>query len=228
MNNPLNMVDPSGLCADSFDESGCGGGGFGFGDPWGEDPGIPQAQGPAHTSSHTPFPIPGGGFNWQNWLFGPMCQPDPAGLNPCAKSFASNDPCAKYVCVSDSAEPDGCVDAEVSAGSCVENGLPPDCLQVSGMPVCKFPVDKYNLFEKGKTNYRDSLPFCSTHVTVDNSTGETQSHVDLFNPGVPFPSDSNAGGLLSIPLHMIFDVIPDYIFRKTGDYVLPAGRTACQ
>lgn len=52
--------------------------------------------------------------------------------------------------------------------------------------------------------------------------------MDLFNPSVPLPSDSAAGGLLSIPFHIIFDAIPDFIFRETGGYILPAGRTACQ
>jgi hypothetical protein len=32
----------------------------------------------------------------------------------------------------------------------------------------------------------------------------------------------------SIPLHLIFDALPDAIYRATGMYLIPAGRTACQ
>ena len=87
MNNPLNMVDPTGLCGDSFDGSGCGGGGGFGGAPWGEDPPLPGPDLPGYIPGHTPFPTPGGGFNWRNWLFGPGCQPTPAGNNPCIQSW---------------------------------------------------------------------------------------------------------------------------------------------
>jgi RHS repeat-associated protein len=89
--------------------------------------------------------------------------------------------------------------------------------------------NKYNLMEKGQSNYRDLNPLCSTHATVDQTTGQTQSHVDLFNPSVPLPAyyPVDVSGA-SIPLHLIFDALPDAIYRATGMYLIPAGRTACQ
>jgi hypothetical protein len=45
---------------------------------------------------------------------------------------------------------------------------------VNGSTVCKTPLDRLNLLEVGKTSYRDCLPICSTHVTVDKSTGKVQ------------------------------------------------------
>jgi hypothetical protein len=36
--------------------------------------------------------------------------------------------------------------------------------------------------ERGKTRLRDSKWFCSTHVTIDQATGQVQSHVELFDP----------------------------------------------
>ena len=106
---------------------------------------------------------------------------------------------------------------------------PSNCMVVNGTTVCKSPIDKLNPMEGGKTNYRDSLPICSAHATVNNSTGVTQTHTDLFNPqgSIPFI----APGVPSIPLlpfHLLFDALPDLIFNTTGNYFLPAGRNLCQ
>ncbi len=101
---------------------------------------------------------------------------------------------------------------------------------VNGHYVFPSNIDnKYNLMEKGQSNFRDLNPLCSTHVTVDQATGQTQSHIDLFNPSVPLPAyyPVDVSGA-SIPLHLVFDAIPDAIYRATGMYLIPAGRTACQ
>jgi RHS repeat-associated protein len=101
------------------------------------------------------------------------------------------------------------------------------CMNVNGNYVCPSSIDnKYNGMEKGKDNFRDFNPLCSTHVTVDQTTGQVESHVDLFNPSVPFPAPYPVD--LSIPLHLLYDSAPDWIYRKTGMYLVPAGRTACQ
>src|SRR5260370_14458261 len=114
--------------------------------------------------------------------------------------------------------------------SSLETALAPNnCIVVNGSTVCKSPIDKLNPMEKGKTSYRDSLPICSTHVTVDNSTGETQSHTDLFNPQGSIPSA--APGVPNIPLlpfHFVFDAIPDLIYQTTGNYFFPAARNQCR
>src|SRR5690349_6817610 len=52
----------------------------------------PMAQGPAHTASHTPFPIPGQGIDWFNLLFGP---PDPSHL---IFHAVGGPPCASWLC----------------------------------------------------------------------------------------------------------------------------------
>ena len=92
INNPMNLVDPTGM---DFEDLGLGGGDFGGGFGGGgcdfcEQPPIPvlspSLPGPfgGLPGTNSPFPTPGGGFNWQNWLFGPMCQAKFAGLpNPC-------------------------------------------------------------------------------------------------------------------------------------------------
>jgi hypothetical protein len=99
-------------------------------------------------------------------------------------------------------------------------------MNVNGNYVCPTTVDKYNLMGKGKTNLRDFNITCSTHVTIDQSTGQVQSHVDLFNPQpLPIPFVSPA---VPVGLHLIYDVIPDAIYRTTGMYLVPAGRSACQ
>lgn len=56
-----------------------------------------------------------------DWLFGPGCQPTPAGNNPCIMPFtqAQQDPCTKWVCVNDSSDPsNGCIEDGGSSGGC--------------------------------------------------------------------------------------------------------------
>ena len=87
MNNPLNMIDPTGL--DFEGDGGDGGDGGDDGCDFCEGGGSsvpPIMQGPAHTSGHTPFPVPGQGIDWLNWLFGPACTGGPIG-NPCITSY---------------------------------------------------------------------------------------------------------------------------------------------
>jgi hypothetical protein len=101
------------------------------------------------------------------------------------------------------------------------------CMNVNGSYVCPTTVDKYNPMEKGQDNLRDFNDMCSTHVTIDQSTGQVKSHVDLFNPQplpLPYPVDSPA---IPVALHVIFDGIPDLIYRSTGMYLVPAGRNLC-
>jgi RHS repeat-associated protein len=102
-------------------------------------------------------------------------------------------------------------------------GAPNNCISPG---VCKSKIDNMNLMEKGKTNYRDPLSICSTHTTVDNSTGATTSHVDLFNPGTSLPTMN--GSIPLLPFHLLFDAFPDFVYNKTGFYPWPAGRTLCQ
>jgi hypothetical protein len=85
-----------------------------------------------------------------------------------------------------------------------------------------------NLMEKGKTSYRDPFSICSIHKTVDNSTGAPSSHVDLFNPGTSIPTGPITGNIPALPFHLLFDALPDAIYRVTGSYLLPAGRGLCQ
>jgi RHS repeat-associated protein len=94
--------------------------------------------------------------------------------------------------------------------------------------VCQSKIDNLNLMEKGKTNYRDPFSICSTHTTVDNSTGATSSHVDLFNPGTSIPTGPMTGNIPALPFHLLFDALPDAIYNLTGHYLLPAGRGLCQ
>lgn len=105
-----------------------------------------------------------------------------------------------------------------ASGIAPNNGISPG--------VCKSKIDNMNLMEKGKTNYRDPLPICSTHTTVDNSTGATNSHVDLFNPKTSLPTMN--GSIPLLPFHLLFDAFPDFVYNKTGFYPWPAGRTLCQ
>jgi hypothetical protein len=103
-------------------------------------------------------------------------------------------------------------------------------MNVNGNYVCPSSIDnKYNGMEKGKDNFRDFNPFCSTHVTVDQTTGQVDSHVDLVNPAFsppPFPGPTLPG--VYPALHFIYDAVPDKIYRITGMYLIPAGRTVCQ
>jgi hypothetical protein len=86
----------------------------------------------------------------------------------------------------------------------------------NGKSVCPSPADKYNFLHPGKTNYRDSNSRCSQHTTVDNKTGQVQSHIDEFNPNDYFLE------------HVFLDVIPDVIFDITGSYLFPTGNQFCQ
>jgi hypothetical protein len=106
------------------------------------------------------------------------------------------------------------IDPVVAPKNCVSPG------------VCKSKIDNLNLMEKGKTSYRDPFSICSTHTTVDNSTGATSSHVDLFNPGASLPTMN--GSIPLLPFHLLFDAFPDFIYNKTGLYPWPAGRGLCQ
>jgi len=64
------------------------------------------------------------------------------------------------------------------------------------------------LFASGQTNYHDSNSQCSQHTTVNNKTGQVQSHIDEFNPNDYFMN------------HVILDVIPDVIYDITGSVAL--------
>jgi hypothetical protein len=103
-----------------------------------------------------------------------------------------------------------------------------NCMVVNGTTVCKSSIDIANLMELGKTSYRDALPFCSTHVTVNNSTGQVdRDHPDLFNPQGSIPSPPGIPNVPLLPFHLLFDALPDAIYRVTGSYILPAGRNHC-
>jgi RHS repeat-associated protein len=106
-----------------------------------------------------------------------------------------------------------------------QGSAPNNCISPG---VCKSKIDNMNLMEKGKTSYRDAFSICSTHTTVDNSTGATSSHVDLFNPGTSIPTGPITGNIPALPFHLLFDALPDAIYRVTGSYLLPAGRGLCQ
>ena len=102
----------------------------------------------------------------------------------------------------------------------------PPCQNVNGSYVCPTNIDKYNPMERGKTNLRDFNLFCSTHVTIDQTTGETASHVDLVNPE-PLPVGPVSPAVWPV-LHVIYDGFPDLIYRTTGHYLVPPGRSMCQ
>ena len=100
------------------------------------------------------------------------------------------------------------------------------CMNVNGSYVCPTNIDKYNPMERGKTNLRDFNLFCSTHVTIDQTTGQTASHVDLVNPE-PLPVGPVSPAVWPV-LHVIYDGFPDLIYRTTGMYLVPPGRSLCQ
>lgn len=98
-----------------------------------------------------------------------------------------------------------------------------------GGTICKSTIDRLNLMERGKTSYRDVLPICSTHVIIDDTTGQAASHLDLFNPQGFLPSYSPwLPDIPLLPLHLVFDALPDAIYRVTGRYLIPSGRSNCQ
>jgi len=100
------------------------------------------------------------------------------------------------------------------------------CQNVNGTTVCPTTIDKYNPMERGKTNLRDFNLFCSTHVTIDQTTGQTASHVDLVNPQ-PLPVGPVSPAVWPV-LHVIYDGFPDLVYRTTGHYLVPPGRSMCQ
>jgi RHS repeat-associated protein len=100
------------------------------------------------------------------------------------------------------------------------------CQNVNGATVCPTTIDKYNPMERGKTNLRDFNLFCSTHVTIDQTTGQTASHVDLVNPQ-PLPVGPVSPAVWPV-LHVIYDGFPDLVYRTTGHYLVPPGRSMCQ
>ena len=91
MNNPLNMIDPTGL---DFEGDGGDGGDPGIGDgcDFCEAPPVGGPTLPGYSSSHTPFPVPGQGIDWLNWLFGPACTGGPIG-NPCVITNITSTAC---------------------------------------------------------------------------------------------------------------------------------------
>lgn len=207
-NNPLSLTDALGLDADcvSGDDNQADSGDDECGSSDnngdnGDDPGlIPGSQRGDYPQSDCDGPND------------PTCQPPPPppddGCDPsdpvCAASIAG------FLAANSQQQP--------SLASAPNNCVSPG--------VCKSTIDNLNPMERGKTSYRDSLPFCSTHTTVDNSTGATNSHVDLFNPGASAPTMN--GNIPLLPFHLVFDALPDAIYRVTGSYLLPAGRELCQ
>jgi hypothetical protein len=117
----------------------------------------------------------------------------------------------------------GCTNAaprtiSLKAGGAPSNGIgakPNGCMVVNGRTVCPSPIDKYNFLHPGQTNYRDSNSRCSQHTTVNNKTGQVQSHIDEFNPNDYFLN------------HVILHVIPDVIYDITGSYLFPTGNQFC-
>jgi len=103
-------------------------------------------------------------------------------------------------------------------------GLPADALAQANNGLHPTTIDKYNTMHPGMINLRDSNWFCSTHVLVDPSTGQTESHVDLFNPE---PTQDQPSPTL-FWLHIIYDAAPDKIYRWTGVYPVPPGRSLRQ
>ncbi|HTC48904.1 MAG TPA: hypothetical protein VK722_16385 [Candidatus Aquilonibacter sp.] len=110
----------------------------------------------------------------------------------------------------------------LAQGPAANNGY----MVVNGNYVFPTKIDKYNPMEQGKDNYRDLNTFCSTHVTVDQTTGQVQSHVDLVNPE-PLPTGPVSPVVWPI-LHVVYDGFPDLVYRATGMYLVPPGRSQCQ
>jgi hypothetical protein len=110
----------------------------------------------------------------------------------------------------------------LAQGPAANNGY----MVVNGNYVFPTKIDKYNPMEQGKDNYRDLNTFCSTHVTVDQTTGQVQSYVDLVNPE-PLPTGPVSPVVWPI-LHVVYDGFPDLVYRATGMYLVPPGRSQCQ
>ena len=213
INNPLAMTDPLGLCLDN-DKTTCFASGGGV--PWASSgcSVVSLDGGPQICTNFT-----GTTIDWLGVTFGPSgprydggcpgCVPAAFALGSLGSSTSGN--CYYFL-----ADP---------CGGAANNGSG-GCMNVNGNYVCPTTVDKYNLMEKGMTNLRDFNITCSTHVTIDQSNGQVQSHVDLFNPQ-PLPIPGVSPGV-PVGLHLIYDVIPDAIYRTTGMYLVPAGRSACQ
>ena len=83
----------------------------------------------------------------------------------------------------------------------------------------------------GAISVRDAKSVCSVHVVMDGSSGAP--HIDMINPASP-PALSMEPGVVTdlfdiawALLHVGFDAVPDGIYRKTGKYIVPAGRDSC-
>jgi hypothetical protein len=59
----------------------------------------------------------------------------------------------------------------LAQGPAANNGY----MVVNGNYVFPTKIDKYNPMEQGKDNYHDLNTFCSTHVTVDQTTGRCRA-----------------------------------------------------
>jgi RHS repeat-associated protein len=214
MNNPLALVDPSGLeaesCADgdgggSSDEMSCGydnggtdGGGGGGGGDGGGGGGCDDADACVTTS-------------------------DPSGCDYADACVTTSNP------PEESTTQDGCDagcwtppeqtvtnDPSGAPSNPTQNG----CKVVNGRTVCPSPLDdKANKMEQGK-NYRDADPMCSLHV-VDAADGTEDVHVDEYNPNY---------SPLGLIFHLLNDAWPDHLYRKNGHYspLFPAGRDNCR
>ena len=102
------------------------------------------------------------------------------------------------------------------------------CIVVNGgTTVCPSELDNlFNPNHRGKQQYRDSSPFCSTHTTTDANGQNPESHIDLYNPTVSVPATPM--GQSTLFLHFIYDEVPDAIYDVTGKYFFPAGRDQCK
>ena len=227
LNNPLSKTDPSG---EDAGEDGCGDDGAGYsGGEYGGGGGdvggsinIPSAGGSTvvNGGDDGSINIPGAGgsvtVNGQDPGLPSTCNsPDCYGNT----GPAAPEPNSGGLSSGSSGGNSGSLQSAPSNG----------CMVMNGVTVCPSPIDdKFNPMERGKRNYRDAFPICSIHVTIDNQTGETTSHPDLFSPIRSIPSGPGLPNIPLLPFHLVFDGLPDAIYRLTGRYIIPAGRTQCQ
>ena len=248
LNNPLSFTDPLGLeavaggsdcgndpvCNGSLGPGGSGGGVGGNCQPGdascgggtiGSDPffgwsgggvlGPLAASQEAEwiESGNIPWYSVQGGSLWLSWGSGP-------GINPATGAITTG---ANLFDLGIFGGTSGSYFSFIGSGPGGGGGAPSNCVSPG---VCQSKIDNLNLMERGKASYRDPFSICSTHTTVDNSTGTTSSHVDLFNPGTSLPTMN--GSIPLLPFHLLFDALPDAVYRVTGSYLLPAGRGLCQ